>query len=160
MNTSDGPRVLAFALDAAEPTLIRRMIDQDEMPALKSLLSDGKWMSVKSPSDIGSGSVWPSFFTGEDPETHGVYGEWCWEPDQMGIRRITNRQLTPFWKTLAENGTTVGILDVPFMPLVGLSKGFEVSEWGPHDLLEGRVDAAPERVAESCLKAGSASFVL
>ncbi len=147
MNTNDGPQVLAFAVDAAEPTLIRKMIEQGEMPALKSLLSEGRWTSVKSPADIGSGSVWPSFFTGEGPEVHGAYGEWCWEPEQMGIRRITGQQLTPFWKTLAENGTAVGILDIPFMPLVGLSKGFEVSEWGPHDLVEGRVQAAPEGVA-------------
>lgn len=148
MSTKDGPRVLAFAVDAAEPTLIRRMIEQNELPALKSLLSEGRWTSVKSPADIGSGSVWPSFLTGEDPLVHGVYGEWCWEPEQMGIQRITGQKLTPFWKTLAENGTTVGILDVPFMSLVGLSKGFEVSEWGPHDPLEGRVDAAPARVAD------------
>jgi predicted AlkP superfamily phosphohydrolase/phosphomutase len=147
MNTSDGPKVLALAVDAAEPTLIRRMIEQEEMPALKSLLAEGSWMSVKSPADIGSGSVWPSFLTGQAPSVHGVYGEWCWEPERMGIQRITGRQLSPFWKGLAENGTTVGVLDVPFMPLVGLSKGFEVSEWGPHEVLEGRVDAAPERVA-------------
>jgi len=148
MNTNDGPRLLAFAVDAAEPTLIRKMIEQNEMPTLKSLLSDGKWLSVKSPSDIGSGSVWVSFLTGQDPLVHGVYGEWCWEPEQMGIRRVNGRHLIPFWKTLAESGTTVGVLDVPFMPLVGLSKGFEVSEWGPHELLEGRVEAAPERVAK------------
>lgn len=148
MNRNDGPRVLAFAVDAAEPALISKMIEQNEMPTLKSLLSQGRWMSVKSPADIGSGSVWVSFLTGEDPLAHGIYGEWCWEPERMRIRRVTGRLLTPFWKTLAENGTTVGVLDVPFMPLVGLSKGFEVSEWGPHELLEGRVDAAPERVAK------------
>jgi predicted AlkP superfamily phosphohydrolase/phosphomutase len=146
MNTNDGPQVLAFAIDAAEPTLIRKMIEQNEMPTLKSLLSEGRWMSLKSP-DIGSGAVWASFLTGEDPVVHGFYGEWCWEPGQMRVRRVTSRELTPFWKTIAENGTTVGILDVPFMTLVGLSKGFEVSEWGPHELLEGRVQAAPEGVA-------------
>ncbi|MCM3870975.1 MAG: alkaline phosphatase family protein [Pyrinomonadaceae bacterium] len=147
MNTNDRPRVLAFALDAAEPTLVRRMIEQDELPALKSLLSEGRWMSVKSPADIGSGSVWPSFVTGEAPMVHGIYGEWCWEPERMGIQRITARQLTPFWKAQAENGNTVGVLDVPFMPLIGLSEGFEVSEWGPHDLIDGRVNAAPAKVA-------------
>ena len=88
MNTNDGPQVLAFALDAAEPTLIRKMIDQNEMPTLKSLLSEGRWISVKSPADIGSGSVWASFLTGEDPVVHGVYGEWCWEPEHMGVRRV------------------------------------------------------------------------
>lgn len=147
MNTNDRPRVLAFAIDAAEPTLIRKMIEQGEMPTLRSLLSDGRWISVKSPADIGSGSVWPSFFTGQGPDVHGAYGEWCWEPEQMGIRRVTGRQLTPFWQTLVEKGTTVGVLDIPFMPMIGLSEGFEVSEWGPHDMVEGRVDAAPQGVA-------------
>ena len=160
MNTNDRPRVLAFALDAAEPTLVRRMIEQGELPALKSLLSEGRWMTVKSPAVIGSGSVWPSFLTGKGPMVHGVYGEWCWDPERMGIRRITSRRLTPFWKTQAENGTTVGILDVPFMPLIGLSKGFEVSEWGPHDLIDGRVNAAPANSGESHLKAGSSSLVV
>ena len=75
MNTNDGPQVLAFAVDAAEPTLIRKMIEQGEMPTLKSLLSEGRWTMVKSPADIGSGSVWPSFFTGEGPEVHGAYAE-------------------------------------------------------------------------------------
>lgn len=148
MNTNDGRQVLAIAVDAAEPTLIRKMIEQNEMPTLKSLLSEGRWMSLKSPADIGSGSVWVSFLTGEDPAVHGVYGEWCWEPEQMRVRRVTVRQLIPFWKRLAENGTTLGILDLPFMPLVGLSKGFEISEWGPHELLEGRVHAAPDQVAD------------
>jgi predicted AlkP superfamily phosphohydrolase/phosphomutase len=147
MNKNDGPRVLAFAVDAAEPALIRNMIEQNEMPTLKSLLSEGRWIDVKSPADIGSGSVWISFLTGEDPAVHGIYGEWCWEPDRMGIRRVTGRQLVPFWKTLVGNGITVGVLDVPFMPVVGLSRGFEVSEWGPHELLEGRVQAGPDLVA-------------
>lgn len=147
MNTNEGPQVLAFAIDAAEPTLIRKMIDQGELPTLKSLLVQGRWMSVKSPADIGSGAVWPSFFTGDDPGVHGLYGEWCWQAEQMEIQRVTSRRLTPFWKALSENGTTVGIFDVPFMPRLGLSKGFEVSEWGPHDLTEGSVHAAPQRVA-------------
>ncbi len=90
-----GPKVLAFAVDAAEPILVRRMIEQNEMPTLKSLLSEGRWMSVKSPADIGSGSVWPSFLTGEGPTVHGVYGEWCWEPDLMGIQRITSLAIDP-----------------------------------------------------------------
>lgn len=147
MNTNDRGRVLAIAVDAAESTLVRSMIDADELPALKSLLSEGRWLGVKSPAHVGSGSVWPSFLSGENPLRHGVYGEWCWEPERMGIRRMTGLALTPFWRRLAENGTSVGVLDVPFMPLVGLKQGFEVSEWGPHDLFEGRFQAAPEHVS-------------
>ena len=37
MSTSDGARVLAIGIDAAEVTLVKRFIELDEMPTLKSL---------------------------------------------------------------------------------------------------------------------------
>jgi len=73
--------VLAIGIDAAESTLLRRMIEHDELPALRSLLADGKWLSVQSPSLIGSGAVWPTFLTGEEPANHGIYSEWKWLPE-------------------------------------------------------------------------------
>jgi len=139
-------RVLAVAIDAAEPRLIRQMIEQDELPALKSLLSEGKLLDVKAPADVGSGAIWPTFITGEDPSVHGVYGEWCWQPASMNLTRYQGRDLVPFWKTLAAAGVTVGILDIPFMPMIGLATGFEVSEWAPHDVIEGRMRVAPEKL--------------
>ncbi|MEP6706908.1 MAG: alkaline phosphatase family protein [Pyrinomonadaceae bacterium] len=74
MSRPNGGRVLAIGLDAREPALIRRMIAQDEMPTLRSLLAEGRWMRVQSPAHIGSGSVWPTFMTGKEPSAHGVYG--------------------------------------------------------------------------------------
>jgi predicted AlkP superfamily phosphohydrolase/phosphomutase len=67
MSTSKGSRVLAVGIDAAEATLVRKLIEQDEMPALKSLLRDSQWLRVQSPAHIGSGTVWPTFITGEEP---------------------------------------------------------------------------------------------
>lgn len=139
--------VLAIAVDAAEPTFVRRMIEQDEMPALKSLLARGRWLRVVSPAKIGSGSVWPTFISGRDPSVHGVYGEWLWDSTTMSLNRNHGNNLEPFWKQIAGTGTSVGILDVPFMPMIGLAKGFEISEWGPHDILEARTQVTPENVA-------------
>lgn len=140
-------RVLAVAIDAAEPRLIRQMIEQDELPALKSLLSEGRLLEVKAPADVGSGAIWPTFITGEDPSVHGIYGEWCWQPNNMNLTRYKGLDLVPFWKTLAGAGVTVGILDVPFMPMLGLATGFEISEWAPHDVVNGRLRVAPEKLA-------------
>ena len=140
------PRVLAIAIDAAEPRLIRQMLEQDQLPALKSLVSQGKLVDVKAPADVGSGAIWPTFITGEDPGVHGIYGEWCWQPAGMNLIRYQGRDLVPFWKTLVAAGITVGILDLPFMPMLGLATGFEISEWAPHDVLEGRMRVAPEKV--------------
>ncbi len=146
MSSTKRPKVLAIAIDAAEPTLVREMIDHGELPALGSLLSVGNWIQLEAPADIGSGAVWPTFITGTDPAAHGVYGEWCWQPGSMSLSRYAGRDLTPFWKELAETDTTIGILDLPFMPMLGLREGFEISEWAPHDLLEGRMQLAPEKI--------------
>ena len=139
--------VLAIGIDAGESTVIRRMIDHDELPVLKSLLSEGKWISIESPL-IGGSSVWPTFVTGEDPAAHGIYAEWCWEPATMNLSRFTGRNLTPFWKPLAEEGITCGVLAVPFMPFVGLSAGFEISEWGPFLLLEDGMQFGPSGITD------------
>ena len=145
-------RVLAVGIDAAEPSLVRELVGRGEMPVLKSLLDGGAWLRVESPSHVGSGAVWPTFLTGERPAAHGVYGEWAWRPEAMGLDRYRGRGLEPFWKRVAGGGAAVGVLDVPFAPLVGLERGFEVSEWGAHDVLEGHTEFGPARLADLLTK--------
>jgi len=152
MSSTNGTRVLAIGIDAAEPSFVRLLIAQDKMPALKSLLDQGRWLRVESPAHIGSGSVWPTFITGDEPTRHGVYGEWGWQPEMMGLKRYSGQHLKPFWKPLAERGVRIGILDVPFAPFIGLNNGFELCEWGPHDLLEGRRKCAPAKIADLVTK--------
>ncbi|HEX7175492.1 MAG TPA: alkaline phosphatase family protein [Pyrinomonadaceae bacterium] len=144
MNRGRQTRVLAVGIDAAEPTLVRELIERGEMPVLKSLLDEGAWLRVESGAHVGSGAVWPTFITGASPAEHGIYGEWAWQPETMSLARFNARGLKPFWEPLAtRDGLTVGVLDVPFGPLVGLTRGFEISEWGAHDTLEGRTEFAP-----------------
>ena len=145
-------RVLAIGLDAAEPTLIRKRIEAGELPVLKRMLEEGSWAKVSSPAPIGSGTVWPTFFTGTEPQQHGTYSDWLWQPETASLVRYDGKHLVPFWKRLAEDGVKVGVLDVPFAPLVGLSEGFEVSEWGAHDIFEGRMAYAPENLSEILTK--------
>lgn len=146
MSTSNGSRVLSIGIDAAEPTLVRQLIKQNEMPALKSLLAEGKWLCVRSPSHIGSGAVWPTFITGEEPTAHGIYSEWLWRPEAMTLSRYNGRHLTPFWKALAEQGVSVGVFDVPFALPVGLTQGFEVSDWWAHDATGAGLQAGPDPI--------------
>jgi predicted AlkP superfamily phosphohydrolase/phosphomutase len=152
MTFNSDSRVLAIGIDAAEPTFIRKLIDEDQLPTSKALLAEGRWLTVESPANIGSGSVWPTFITGEQPSGHGVYGEWAWQPETMGLRRYTGRHLKLFWNELIEKGMRVGVIDVPFAPFTGFTDGFELSEWGPHDFLEGRMQIAPAKVAETVAK--------
>ncbi|HEY6187719.1 MAG TPA: alkaline phosphatase family protein [Pyrinomonadaceae bacterium] len=142
-------RVLAIGLDAAEPLLVRRLIERGELPSLKRLLEDGgAWSRVQSPAHVGSGAVWPTFMTGLEAHEHGIHSEWSWQPERMRLAAVTNDHLTPFWKELALKGIEVGVLDVPFAPLVGLSSGYEISEWGSHDPLAGRMLVSPPALDE------------
>src|SRR5687768_13434745 len=145
---SKGKKVLAIGLDAAEPAFVRSLIEQGEMPSLQELLAEGRWIRVESTAYIGSGSVWPTFITGKDPAVHGVYGEWVWQPQKMDVTRYSGNDLLPFWKDFEAQQVKVGILDLPFMPMVGLSGGFEISEWGPHDVVEGKTVAGPTAVEQ------------
>ena len=149
MSTVNGSRVLAIGIDAAEASFVKQLIAEDEMPALKSLLGGhqgGTWLRVQSPAHIGSGAVWPTFMTGQDPTAHGVYSEWSWDPDTMSLSRYHGRHLTPFWKPLAQQGIPLGVFDVPFALPVGISSGFEVCEWWAHDSTGAGLQAGPNEI--------------
>ena len=75
MNQSHRKALLAIGIEAAEASLVRRLIDQDQLPVLKSLLAKGKWLRVNSPTHIGTSAVWPCFMTGQDVADHGISGD-------------------------------------------------------------------------------------
>src|SRR5512141_375889 len=132
MKEPDQAPVLAVGIDSAETQLVRQMIEQDELPVLKSLCAAGEWIRLEAPTAIGTSSVWPTFLTGRDPDDHNIYCEWCWDPAKMNLSRVNARRLQPFWKEIADAGQRIGILAVPFMPLIGLEQGFEVPESYPY----------------------------
>ncbi len=137
------PRVLAIGIDSAEPTLVKKLIDQGELPSLQALLNRGIWGEVRSPADIGSGAVWPTFITGKGPLDHGIYSVLPWEPYAMSLVRLTTDHLTPFWEVLSQEGYSVGIVDVPFAPVTGFRGGIEIAEWGAHDRVRGQILVSP-----------------
>ena len=146
MSTGNDSTILAIGIDAAESTLVRQLIEQNEMPALRLLLAEGQWLRVQSPAHIGSGAVWPTFITGSEPTVHGIYSEWGWQPDVMSLSRYNGRHLTPFWKSLAQQDIPIGVFDVPFALPVGMSRGFEVCEWWVHDSTDAGLQAGPAEI--------------
>lgn len=134
--------VLAIGLDAAESSLVRSLMEAGELPALSAVLDRGRWIRVSSPTMFSSGAVWPNFSTGCQACDHGQYSIWNWDPDRMSLAYTDESRLTPFWKSLSESGTSVGTMDVPFSPFLGLSTGFEVHEWGAHSRVDGRVSVS------------------
>lgn len=142
-------RVVAIGLDAADGRLVRRLMAEGRMPALARLAAAGRWGTVTSPAPIGSGAVWPTFFTGLDPDRHGLFGEFNWHADRMTLERPSFAHLVPFWSHLAQEGGRATVLDVPFAPVIGHDNLVEVADWGAHDWLGGRRVVRPPPVEAS-----------
>jgi predicted AlkP superfamily phosphohydrolase/phosphomutase len=151
MKAATTKKVLAIGLDSAAPGLVQKLIDQGNMPALARLRDEGKWLRVVSSADIGGGSVWATMMTGDDPGKHGFYTGWPWDAKSMSVSRATPDKLVPFWRDLAQSGVRVGVLDVPYSPLAGLSDGFEIIGWGPRGV-EAKMVAGPARIEEFLTK--------
>lgn len=145
-------RVLAIGLDAAQPSLLQSMLADGELPTLQKLLDGGSWSRVASPAGYGSGVVWPTFFTGTNPTEHGQYTHWGWDPGTMALSYYDASVHTPFWQALHKDGVTVGVIDVPFAPHLGVDRGFEVLEWGAHAWVDGKPSISPPDVAEKVTK--------
>src|SRR5215813_13604056 len=64
----------------------------------------------------------------------------------MNLRRYEGHHLTPFWQSLAEQGVSLGVFDVPFAPPVGITRGFEVCEWWAHDSTAAGLRVNPDEI--------------
>lgn len=154
MTRSGRPTLIAIGIDAAEPTFVRRHLEQGDLPELRRLAAEGLWGSVVSPAPIGSGAVWPTFLTGRRPVEHGLHGEWVWRPDTMDLGPLSWDHLDPFWRSDAGRGRRVAVLDVPFAPLLDAPGCVEVLDWGAHDLLGGRLQVAPRHLEPLVVETG------
>jgi predicted AlkP superfamily phosphohydrolase/phosphomutase len=132
--------VLAIALDAAEGTLIRRLIAAGELPVLGELTRSSRWCRLHGSAPIGSDSVWPTFHTGRPPSEHGYCTEWWWDANRMDVGRPARDPLRPFWADVDD--LSIGVFDVPRAEHLSLAGGFEVTDWGAHESL-GRPRISP-----------------
>jgi predicted AlkP superfamily phosphohydrolase/phosphomutase len=141
------PRRLAMiGLDAADLGFIRS--NSSELPNLRRVLAESALHTVRSPADLLTGSVWPTFSTATNPGEHGMYHHLQWDAGAMRMRRVTPDwlEVEPFWYELAREGRRVIAIDVPltFPPRV-LEEGIAVLNWGSHDQL-GPVTCQPRHL--------------
>ena len=131
-------RVVVIGLDSADYYLVKKWVNERCLPTIASLISRGSWGKLDSTADIGSGTVWPSFFTGASPAKHrglmlherrlkpGTY-RLIYEPSYADLIKRE-----PFWLQLSRAGKRMAILDVPKThPIKGLN-GIQLMGWGVH----------------------------
>lgn len=132
MRRNDRPRrLLLLGFDGGDIEVIRSRADR--LPAFRRALQEGRLFELEAPHAL-SGAVWPSFYNGGHPGTHGVYQHFIWDAQRMALRIIGPDWVPyrPFWKDLEEDGRRVVVLDVPYSFPTSLEHGVEITDWGTH----------------------------
>ncbi len=131
-------RILAIAMDAAEPSLIERWMEDGSLPVLKSLRERGVYGRLASPAEWMAGSSWPTFYTGQNPANHGFYNYLVWRADVMSIETPSpeRMRLRPFWRDFKNPaGPSVIAMDMPLTLGVEPFYGKEIISLATHDNL-------------------------
>jgi predicted AlkP superfamily phosphohydrolase/phosphomutase len=128
-------RIAMIGLDAADLSLIRSQ--SSTLPNLRRVLASGPVHTLRSPADLLTGSVWPTFYTATAPGEHGIYHHLQWDAASMRLRRVAADWIDcePFWSELDRRGRRVIAIDVPLLFPTHLRRGIEVLNWGSHDTL-------------------------
>ena len=129
-------RLLMVGLDAFPPDRLEEWIGNGSLPNLRRLTQSGRYGRVSSLADVYPASVWPTFFTQSDLSEHGIHHIEMWDPSARRIRPPTPDwvPVVPFWRSLAQSGTPVITMDVPFSDnATPQADAVEVIGWGMHE---------------------------
>ncbi|MCA9300323.1 MAG: alkaline phosphatase family protein, partial [Phycisphaerales bacterium] len=105
-------RTLLIGWDAADWSVMRPLLEQGRMPALRRFLDRGSSGNIATLHPVLSPMLWSSIATGKRPYKHGVLGFTEPTPDQAGVRPVTNlsRRTKAIWNILNQNGLTSNVV--------------------------------------------------
>jgi predicted AlkP superfamily phosphohydrolase/phosphomutase len=137
MHANGYNKVLAIALDSAEPSLIEHWMNDGTLPTLQGLRLEGGYGRLKSSAEWLAGSPWPTFYTGTSPGSHGLYHSIQWRADLMQHVHVSPDWLPlhPFWRDLSRIGPRVISIDLPMTYSPEPFNGIEICGWNTHDRL-------------------------
>ncbi|HEX4979550.1 MAG TPA: alkaline phosphatase family protein [Acidimicrobiales bacterium] len=132
---SSPTKILALGLDSFDPDLMWSLAAEGGLPNIESLFARGAWQATVNPPGLFVGAVWPSFYTGASPATHGRYCFRQLVPGTYDVEAFLPSALRarPFWSVLSEAGRRVAVVDVPHSAITPDLEGVQVAEWGAHD---------------------------
>ncbi|MDO8549652.1 MAG: alkaline phosphatase family protein [Ignavibacteria bacterium] len=127
-------KILAIGLDAAEPSLIERWMNEGYLKNLASLRLKGTYGRLNSSADWLVGSTWPTFHTSTLAGKHGFYHYLQWNSDKMDYERPNPEWIpaTPFYRLLDNNCKVIAV-DMPLTYPPKTFNGIEISGWALHD---------------------------
>ena len=129
-------RVLFIGLDAADPSLIEKWMNNGDLPNLKALFKEGQYKRIGNPEDIIA-NPWISFYSGLDTGDHGIYHYINWDPKSLETRRILPEEigLIPFWHNFKDDGPRTIAVDLPMTTKPDKMHGVEINGFANHEIL-------------------------
>jgi predicted AlkP superfamily phosphohydrolase/phosphomutase len=108
-------RTLVIGLDGVPHSLLERFTTDGTMPEMAKLATAGHFSKMKVTLPEISAVSWPSFMTGVNPGTHGIFGFVDWKPGTYDIRFPNYRDLKAptIWDRLGERKKKSIVLNQP-----------------------------------------------
>jgi predicted AlkP superfamily phosphohydrolase/phosphomutase len=125
--------LIAIGIEVAGYDYIMKWIEAGHLPALAGLAKKGISGKINSTSDISSGTIWPTFYTGVSPAKNGQF----FTHMQLvnGTYKIDKKYANdvkrePFWLKLSKEGRRVAIIDVAQTYPMQDFNGVQICGWG------------------------------
>ena len=84
-----GHPLVAIGLDAADPTLIERWMEQGKLPNLARLKQQGAYGRLKTFEYYRAETPWTTFLTGCSPEQTGYWAPLTFHSDRYEVEQLS-----------------------------------------------------------------------
>ena len=123
-------KVIVIGLDGLEPSIVERLMAQNELPNLQQIRNSGYYGRVRTTYPAQTPVAWSSFVTGTNPGGHGIFDFISRDPNtympdialnrferpksMLALPRVVNRrQGAPVWQHLGNAGVPSVVLRCP-----------------------------------------------
>jgi len=131
--------VIAIGLDAADPSVVEKWMDEGHLKTLSQLRQKGAYARLDTFKHYRAETPWTTFLTGCSPKHTGFWSPVTYSKDTYGVVDTGAYKFTeykPFYGLGADY--RVAVFDMPQSALVEEANGPQVLAWGAHSALTPR----------------------
>lgn len=106
-------KVMVIGWDGATWDVLSPLVKKGKMPNLKKLMDKGFHTELKSTLPTISPVAWTSFYTGNNPQKHGIYNFLKKSGNNFKSVTSDNVKKESVWEILSQNGESSIVMNVP-----------------------------------------------
>ena len=134
------PQLVAIGVDAAERSVVERMMASGKMPNLRALAERAARFRLQNVASYRSDLAWVRFLTGRSEASLGWHGVLDFDPATYVVEGHGTLAARPFYA--ADDRRTI-VFDVPGSVIDGAVEGVQVTGWGTHSPQWWRASSPP-----------------